>query len=157
MKTLARFALVLLAVVILILLASFVWLRNYSPTPSSWWPDARFLDFIENSSKIEIIFFQKYSMNKIDHPAETLEITDEDAIRKFASLVKLVPKKPCECAHHQGIVFWKDGVSLRVTICDHCFDIGTTRWVRNYQMPPPLYETFLQLAKKHNKKTAFDP
>jgi len=156
MKTLARFALLLLAVAILMLLASFVWLRNYSPTPSSWWPDARFLDFIKNSSKIEIIFRQGYS-DKVNHPAETLEITDEDAIREFASLVKLVPKKSCECAHLQGVIFWRDGVSLRATICEHCFDIGTTRWVRNYQMPPQLYETFLQLAKKHNKKTAFDP
>ncbi len=157
MKTLARFALFILAIVLLVSLASFSWLRYYSETPSNWWSDARFLDFIQNSTKIEIIFRQQYSGNKIHHPAETLEITDRDAIDEFVSAIRLIPKKSCECAHLQGVIFWKDGVSLRASICNHCFDIGDKRWVRNYQMPPKLYETFLQLAKEHNKKIRLDP
>lgn len=126
-------------------------------TPSNSWTDAELLAFIQKCERVELVFRPDFSQNKVDHPAETLELTDKDAIGDFVSRIALVPKKPCNCAHLQQIIFRKDETALRASICSHCFDICFDRRTRNFEMPKTLYETFQQLAVKHNKKTSFDP
>jgi hypothetical protein len=143
-------------VFVLALLTLIILAAACAKKPSNWWTDAELLKFMKDSSKIDIVFRTEYSANKVHHPAETLEITGKDAIHSLVSPIALVPKKPCNCAHDQGLVFWKDDIPLHVSICNHCFDIRVGKRIRNYEMPPVWYKTFQELAAKHNKKTNLD-
>lgn len=125
--------------------------------PSDSWTDAQFLEFIQGCGRIELVIRPEYSSNKINHPAETLELTDKDSIRRLVSQVSLVHKEACACEHGQAMFFRQGSTVLRVSICSHCFDIHIGKKIRHYKMPETLYAAFKGLAVEHDKKINFDP
>jgi hypothetical protein len=129
---------------------------SQSNAPSNSWTDAQLLDFMRGCERIEVVFRPAYLAEEVDHPAETLELTDSNEVRRLVSQVALVSKEACACEHGQAMIFWQDKTALRVSICSHCFDIHVDERIRHYKMPEPLYATFKNLAVQHNKKTSFD-
>ena len=70
--------------------------------------------------------------------AKTVVITDKAKIEKLVATIKLKKKEPCACDHVQHAIFVKDKGEITVSLCDHCFDIGT----HTYVMPPEFYKLY---------------
>jgi hypothetical protein len=73
--------------------------------------------------------------------AKTAVITDKAKIEQLVSSIKLKKKEPCACDHINHIVFVRDVGETTVSLCDHCFDIGT----QTYVMPPEFYKLYTAL------------
>ena len=76
--------------------------------------------------------------------AKTVVITEKAKIDKLLSTIKLEKKVPCACDHIQHAVFIKEKGEVTVSLCDHCFDIGT----KTYVMPPEFYKLYMAYSQK---------
>jgi len=67
-----------------------------------------------------------------------VRVSDPDTVREFLAAIRLVPKEPCKCEHMEEAIFETESSSIRVSLCDHCFDFQG----KHYRMPGELYQLF---------------
>jgi hypothetical protein len=72
----------------------------------------------------------------VDSPAQVASLT---------SVIRLNPKPPCLCIHHESAVFASPSGTLNVSFCDHCFDVNRV----SYAMPKEFYARYKQLTPKN--------
>ena len=65
-------------------------------------------------------------------------IADPAKIAQLVATIKLEKKPPCACDHIEWATFVKDKSEIKVSLCDHCFDIGRD----TYTMPDEFYKLF---------------
>ena len=57
-------------------------------------------------------------------------IKDNDEIERIIGTIELVPKSACKCKHPRKAFFLKQDEEIKVTICDHCFDVEKDgKWI----------------------------
>lgn len=76
--------------------------------------------------------------------AKTVVITDKAKIEKLVATIKLEKKVPCACDHIQHAIFVKDKGEITVSLCNHCFDVGT----HTYVMPPEFYKLYVAYSQE---------
>lgn len=75
-------------------------------------------------------------------PKQTAVITDPAEIANTLGTIRYVSKDPCECLHRDFAVFSAGDRSVKVSLCDHCFDVNTGRHLFLFKMPPEFYDAF---------------
>lgn len=78
----------------------------------------------------------------LEDPPREMRISDPDQVARFLDFGELASKAPCRCAHFEYVVFHAPEADVRVSICDHCFDVWQGDDVACYEMPPGFYERF---------------
>ena len=87
-----------------------------------------------------------------DQPEQTLVVDDLKEVQRFVSTLRLTRKQPCPCSHNYEVTFITRTEEIKVSICNHCFDVlgakngGWYRNVRYYSMPEDFYTLFRNLA-----------
>jgi hypothetical protein len=81
--------------------------------------------------------------------ARTVVITDKAKIDQLVATIKLEKKTPCACDHIDWAIFVKDKdkSQIKVSLCDHCFDVGN----ETYVMPPEFYKLYTAYMKEAPK------
>jgi len=69
-------------------------------------------------------------------------IRDKGTIKQFLDAMDLERKKPCSCLHMSEVTFQTKTRSIRVSICDHCFDVRHRHGCTHYKMPKEFYALF---------------
>ena len=82
----------------------------------------------------------------------TLSVVDTNEVRLLLSEIEIQNKEPCACAHMNLAVFQKPGGEIRVSFCDHCFDVladtnAPTGHARFYKMPKRFYSGYFKLVR----------
>ncbi len=100
-----------------------------------------------------ITFIEDY-----DGPQKKITVTNQTEVGQLLRTIRLVPKRPCACAHIHRVIFHKSGGTLEVSICDHCFAVEIPTKRRNshrtveYEMPPEFYAAFRTLALRRSNE-----
>jgi hypothetical protein len=83
--------------------------------------------------------------------ARTVVIADKAKIDQLVGTIKLEKKNPCACDHIDWAVFVKEAgkekSEIKVSLCDHCFDIGK----ETYVMPAEFYKLYTAYMKEGAK------
>ena len=81
----------------------------------------------------------------VDHPQD---------VAVFIDAIKLRPKRPCACEHDWSALFRGPSHEVRVSFCDHCFNVTTGESPKLYHMPSQFEHVLLQHT---GMQTLFDP
>ncbi len=90
-----------------------------------------------------------------DQPEKTFQVADPNELLHLVSFINLRAKPPCNCAPHDyAAVFHTRSGDVRVSFCDHCFDVIPSSALQAdkvafYRMPPQFYREFRELARTH--------
>lgn len=88
-----------------------------------------------------------------DQLDKAFRVSDTNAVVRLIETISLRRKEPCACGHTYEAVFQKPSGEMRVSFCDHCFDVLTAtdpesyQGARLYRMPDAFYAEFQRLAK----------
>ena len=75
-------------------------------------------------------------------------VGDTREIRRLIPFTKVKTKDPCGCEHiYEALIQSRSG-DIRVSFCDHCFDIVGGQFAGYYHMPSVFYDEFQRLAHK---------
>jgi len=80
-------------------------------------------------------------------------VSASNEIAHLVATINLRKKQPCACGHSQEVVFQKPSGEIRVSFCDHCFDVLDSRnpesyeLLRMYRMPKDFYAEYVKLAR----------
>jgi len=80
-------------------------------------------------------------------------ISASNEIVHLVSTIQLRRKDPCLCGHSQEVIFQKASGDIRVSFCDHCFDVLDSKnpdsyaLLRMYKMPKEFYAEYVRLSR----------
>lgn len=69
-------------------------------------------------------------------------VSTEDQVAALVAAISLEPKEACACKHRAQAIFKTDDAEIRVSLCDHCFNIVGGEETKYYKMNKPFYELF---------------
>ncbi len=79
---------------------------------------------------------------KVAFRPRKIVLTDPQEVAKIVEAIQLKPKEPCACDHIESATFVTDSGEVRVSLCDHCFDVESDGKTIHYAMPADFYELF---------------
>jgi hypothetical protein len=88
-----------------------------------------------------------------DRSDRAFRVSDKNEVERLLAEIRLQRKEPCPCGHIYEAVFQTPSGEIRVSFCDHCFDVLTAKdpesyqGARLYRTPKRFYAEFQQLAK----------
>ena len=101
------------------------------------------------------ITFTEQGWNK---PDKSFTVTDQAEVQRILDTIHLRSKDPCLCDHLYEAVFKKTRGEVRVSFCDHCFDVLVSQTgvsseeATHYKMPKEFYTEFLRLARSQTNE-----
>jgi hypothetical protein len=101
-----------------------------------------------------IVFFEKRDIDFSEKSGvetndwQRFTVKDPKVIRILLSPIRLDETSRCYCDHIHEAVFEGPCGSVRVSFCDHCFNLMGDRY-GYYEMPKDFYAEFRTLAGKH--------
>ena len=75
-------------------------------------------------------------------------VSDTNELRLLVSFDQLKTKPACKCGHIHEALFQGPVGNLRVSFCDHCFDLIHGNNVDNYEMPKEFMAGFQKFAQR---------
>lgn len=75
-------------------------------------------------------------------------VGDTNDLRRIISFTQLTTKQPCACAHLHEALFQGPSDDIRVSFCDHCFDVVSGTFAGDYEMPKGFYAEFRKLVQR---------
>jgi hypothetical protein len=75
-------------------------------------------------------------------------IGDPGEVRALVDAIDLKTKEPCECDHNLELIFETSTTPIRVSVCEHCFDVISPKPYRSCEMPGGFYALLEPLKKK---------
>lgn len=95
---------------------------------------------------------------------QQLVVSSPSEIARLVSSIRLHRKGQCKCAHLNEAVFETRSIRIKVSFCNHCFDVmdgvtegGGRAEVRLYRMPKEFHEEFERYAKNKEKWQSVSP
>jgi hypothetical protein len=73
-------------------------------------------------------------------------VSDTNEIRRLIPFTKVKTKQPCGCDHIYEAQIQGPPGDIRVSFCDHCFEIVGGQFAGDYHMPSGFYDEFQRLA-----------
>lgn len=93
-----------------------------------------------------IVFTERYGSDSNEW--KHLAVSDTHELRQLVSFTQLRTKRYCACAHLQEALFQSSSGEVRVSFCNHCFDVKSGQSPGGYAMPKEFYAEFCRLVQQ---------
>ncbi len=96
-----------------------------------------------------VVFVQREYQQK----EMTFRISESNEVQRLLAAIRLENKQLCNCSHSFEAIFQKPSGEVRVSFCNHCFDVLSAqnrqsyKGRRFYKMPMAFYEEFREFAR----------
>jgi hypothetical protein len=95
-----------------------------------------------------IVFIQKTSSDS--NAWLRLSVSDSNQLRRIVAFTQITRKQPCACDHVHEALFQGPPRGMRVSFCDHCFNLAGGTFAGYYMMPASFYAEFRNLVRQHS-------